>query len=129
MGTALDEIAHEVLQKCCARGLRGRPIEEGTDNETIILVRLPAAEPGQEIPRAPSPPATSVGPNHGFLLAGQRVKVCGLESEAGQKLNGLEGIVEDESSEGRYSVRLPGIGSKSLKLQNLLPIEVNQGHA
>jgi len=125
MGLALDQIATEVLHQCCARSLRGRPIEEGTDNETIILVRLPAADPSMA---PPTPPPVSVtGPNHGFLLAGQRVKVCGLESETGQKFNGLEGVVEGESGEGRYSVRLQGIGSKSLKLQNLFPIEESHG--
>ena len=123
-GMALDQIATEVLHQCCARSLRGRPCEEGTDNETIILVQLPPGErPGGPV----TPPSTVTGPNHGFLLAGQRVKVHGLESESGQKFNGLEGIVEGERSEGRYSVRLPGLGSKSLKLQNLLPIEVNSG--
>lgn len=127
MGMALEQIATEVLHQCCARSLRGRPIEEGTDNETIILVRLPAADPSQAPVR--SAPTVVTGPNHGFLLAGQRVKVCGLESEAGQKFNGLEGTVEGDVGEGRYSVRMPGIGSKSFKLQNLLPIEENHSPA
>eukprot|EP00930_Biecheleria_cincta_P010900 TRINITY_DN11328_c0_g1_i1.p1 TRINITY_DN11328_c0_g1~~TRINITY_DN11328_c0_g1_i1.p1 ORF type:complete len:436 (-),score=74.17 TRINITY_DN11328_c0_g1_i1:17-1267(-) len=41
-GMALNRIASELLHACCARSLRGRPIEEGTDNETVILVQLPA---------------------------------------------------------------------------------------
>jgi len=129
MGKALEQIATEVLHQCCARSLRGRPIEEGTDNETIILVQLPAADPSQAPVPQPNPTGPVTGPNHGFLLAGQRVKVCGLESEVGQKFNVLEGTVEGEVGEGRYSVRMPGIGSKAFKLQNLLPIEENHSPA
>lgn len=43
-GMALDRIASELLHLCCARASHGRPIEEGTDNETVILVKLPPAE-------------------------------------------------------------------------------------
>ncbi|CAK9069351.1 Probable protein phosphatase 2C 6 (PP2C 6) [Durusdinium trenchii] len=120
LGMALEQIATEVLHQCCARSLRGRPIEEGTDNETIILVRLPAVDRRAEEEtetRTPLP-----------LQVGQRVRVHGLESETGQKFNGMEGTVEASgATEGRYSVRIAGVGSKSMKPENLIPIEENQG--
>jgi len=40
-GTALTHIGEAVLQECCARERGGRPVEEGTDNESVILVKLP----------------------------------------------------------------------------------------
>mmetsp|Transcript_65778 Transcript_65778/g.153923 ORF Transcript_65778/g.153923 Transcript_65778/m.153923 type:complete len:480 (+) Transcript_65778:58-1497(+) len=129
MAMPLEQIATEVLHACCARSSRGRPIEEGTDNETIILIRLPdsrapeepagtnsAADPGPGAEASQEPPP---------LAPGQRVRVQNLASEAGQKLNGLEGTVEGAGScDGRYSVRLPGAtATKSLKAENLTPIQ------
>ncbi|CAE7666647.1 ppm-1.G, partial [Symbiodinium pilosum] len=117
LGMPLEQIATEVLHACCARSSRGRPIEEGTDNETIILIRLPDGGQSTEV----------TGGSEGSedpLAPGQRVRVQNLESEAGQKLNGLEGTVEGAGScEGRYSVRLAGVGAKSLKAENLTPIQ------
>ncbi|OLP97797.1 putative protein phosphatase 2C 6 [Symbiodinium microadriaticum] len=122
----LEQIATEVLHACCARSSRGRPIEEGTDNETIILIRLPDSRAPEEAGAANS----ADGPSHEaqeppLLAPGQRVRVQNLASEAGQKLNGLEGTVEGAGScDGRYSVRLPGATStKSLKAENLTPIQ------
>eukprot|EP00928_Gymnodinium_smaydae_P066734 TRINITY_DN496_c0_g1_i1.p1 TRINITY_DN496_c0_g1~~TRINITY_DN496_c0_g1_i1.p1 ORF type:complete len:462 (-),score=109.48 TRINITY_DN496_c0_g1_i1:222-1607(-) len=43
-GMAFDTIGQELLHACCARGLMGSPIEEGTDNETVIIVGLPRRE-------------------------------------------------------------------------------------
>lgn len=43
-GWDLDKIVIDVLRLCCARGHQGRPVEEGTDNESLILVELPSAE-------------------------------------------------------------------------------------
>jgi len=43
-GLPLEQIGQELLHACCARSCRGRPIEQGTDNETVILVQLPPAE-------------------------------------------------------------------------------------
>jgi len=111
-GMALDQIATEVLHQSCSRSLRGRPIEEGTDNETIILIRLPEAEQGS------SNSLDSDSP----LRVGQKVRVHGLESDLGQKLNGLEGTVQG-NRDGRYSVALPSIGTKSVKASNLLSVE------
>jgi len=63
--TPLEQIGRELLHACCARSCRGRPIEQGTDNETVILVKLPErAEPGQS------------------FAAGQKVRVQAGESDA-----------------------------------------------
>lgn len=43
-GLPLEQIGQELLHACCARSCRGRPIEQGTDNETVILVQLPPVE-------------------------------------------------------------------------------------
>mmetsp|Transcript_125571 Transcript_125571/g.250519 ORF Transcript_125571/g.250519 Transcript_125571/m.250519 type:complete len:429 (+) Transcript_125571:99-1385(+) len=43
-GLPLEQIGQELLHACCARSCRGRPIEQGTDNETVILVQLPPTE-------------------------------------------------------------------------------------
>mmetsp|Transcript_13766 Transcript_13766/g.25811 ORF Transcript_13766/g.25811 Transcript_13766/m.25811 type:complete len:466 (-) Transcript_13766:169-1566(-) len=117
MGMPMDQIATEVLHACVARSSRGRPIEEGTDNETIILIQLP----GQD---SEGNAQTESEESCNSLQEGQRVRVQNLESEAGQKLNGLEGTVEGSGTcEGRYSVRLAGLGAKSLKAENLTPIQ------
>mmetsp|Transcript_41669 Transcript_41669/g.90025 ORF Transcript_41669/g.90025 Transcript_41669/m.90025 type:complete len:567 (-) Transcript_41669:218-1918(-) len=51
-GTPLQEVIVETLQACCAKAMFGRPIEEGTDNETLIIVQLPPAS-------RPTMPATT----------------------------------------------------------------------
>ncbi|CAE8689731.1 unnamed protein product [Polarella glacialis] len=120
-GMALTRIGTELLHACCARSCRGRPIEEGTDNETVILVQLPAASDGSgDLADANSPTVSSVS---GFF-AGNRVRVHGLESEEGQRLNGLEGLVEGPStSPGRLSVRVSdGEPCKSIKPENLVKL-------
>jgi len=38
---SMGRCAEELLIACCARGVRGNPIEEGTDNETVIIIQLP----------------------------------------------------------------------------------------
>eukprot|EP00450_Noctiluca_scintillans_P017533 CAMPEP_0194511570 /NCGR_PEP_ID=MMETSP0253-20130528/43283_1 /TAXON_ID=2966 /ORGANISM="Noctiluca scintillans" /LENGTH=312 /DNA_ID=CAMNT_0039354909 /DNA_START=247 /DNA_END=1185 /DNA_ORIENTATION=- len=43
-GAPLQQVAHQVLHSCCARGINGMPAQDGTDNETVILVSLPAAD-------------------------------------------------------------------------------------
>jgi len=55
-GMALEQVGKEVLEKCCARSLRGRPVEEGTDNETIVLIRLAPSSPTITAAAPPSPP-------------------------------------------------------------------------
>mmetsp|Transcript_19463 Transcript_19463/g.54853 ORF Transcript_19463/g.54853 Transcript_19463/m.54853 type:complete len:422 (+) Transcript_19463:48-1313(+) len=45
-GMPLESIGRELLHACCARSVRGRPIEDGTDNETVILVKLPLPSNG-----------------------------------------------------------------------------------
>lgn len=107
-GLGLGQIAKELLHACCARSCKGMPIEMGTDNETVVLVKLPA-KIGSE--------ALADG-----LRAGQRVQIHGLESEAGQSLNGLMGILEGKShTEGRLDVCLSSGGGdvKSFKGANL----------
>lgn len=111
-GVALEQIGTEVLHACCARSKYGRPEGEGTDNETVVIIRLPPAtkEGGQ---------TTSTTE----LKPGQEVEVHGLESEAGRKLNGQRGIVEGQSAtSGRFEVKLSVGGSKSFKAENLLPV-------
>lgn len=105
-GMALEQVAKEVLHACCARGCRGRPIEEGTDNETVILVKFSPSQSGTE---------------DGTLASGERVQIYGLESDAGKSLNGLEGIIEGPGGkEERRAVRLVTSGEvKSLKAANL----------
>lgn len=110
-GLGLSEIAKQLLHACCARSCKGRPIEMGTDNETVVLVKLPAK--------------VSDEPLCGDLHAGQRVQIHGLESEAGRVLNGLTGILEGQSrSEGRLDVCLPSRAGevKSFKAVNLLAL-------
>jgi len=48
-GVELEQIGDEILHACCARSCRGRPIEEGTDNESVILVKLPAEDGGADL--------------------------------------------------------------------------------
>jgi len=99
-GMSLEKAGTQVLENCCARSYRGRPIEEGTDNESIIIARLPPAR---------------FGP-------GARVELQGLTSEAGQQLNGQEGVVVDlcEDKADRFEVRLIATGEvKSFKGSNL----------
>lgn len=62
---------------------------------------------------------STCGPK-GFII-GRKVRIAGLASEAGQKLNGHEGVIEDFVEESdRYSVRLLGRrGRKSLRPDNV----------
>merc|ERR1711971_308915 len=47
-GMALEQIGKELLHACCAkRGLSGGPMEPGTDNETVIIIKLPSTK-GEE---------------------------------------------------------------------------------
>eukprot|EP00933_Yihiella_yeosuensis_P019704 TRINITY_DN1591_c0_g1_i7.p1 TRINITY_DN1591_c0_g1~~TRINITY_DN1591_c0_g1_i7.p1 ORF type:complete len:465 (-),score=71.55 TRINITY_DN1591_c0_g1_i7:389-1783(-) len=118
-GMALTRIATEVLHACCARSIRGRPVEEGTDNETVILVQLPGGGPSA----ATEAPDTAL---FGFAK-GQRVSVANLESESGQQMNGKEGVIEGPSkSPGRLSVQVEGFGSKSIKPVNLKVLEASE---
>lgn len=109
-GVPLRQISKDVLLACCARGCGGQPMEPGTDNESVILVTLPAAE--------------AVAAEGEALSAGQRVAVHGLESEAGRELNGQTGVLEGGSkADGRYDVRLHNGDMKSLKAANLQPVD------
>jgi len=117
-GKALNRIASELLHACCARSsARGAPIEEGTDNETVILVQLPAV--------SGSDTGASKGAGNCFEI-GQSVRVHGLESEVGQSLNGTEGILEGPTPHGRYSVRLSDGSLKSVKGEHLELVEASQ---
>jgi len=112
-GMTLEQAGRETLEKCCARGNRGRPMEEGTDNETIVLIRLASGVPAD-------------GEASGATFAaGQRVRIHGLESEAGRALNGQEGVVEGPAPGGgdRLGVLLSdGSGEvKALRATNLKP--------
>lgn len=51
---------------------------------------------------------------------GNRVKVCGLTSEAGQKINGLSGTVIAKDSSGRLKIELSDGIQKALKPENLV---------
>jgi serine/threonine protein phosphatase PrpC len=117
-GMPLEQIGKELLHACCARpDHHGMPMGEGTDNETVILVKLPAM-------KAKACKADADG--NAFSI-GQRVRIQGLETEAGQRLNGQDAIVESTNSDsGRYEVRICGRGSetKSLKAANLKSTEV-----
>lgn len=109
-GMDLKQISKEVLQACCARGQRGRPIEEGTDNETLVLAKLPPAKPESSAP---------------ILPPGTTVRISGLDSDAGSRLNDQVGVIEGPSSgSDRYAVRLSAGGeTKSLKASNLTVVE------
>mmetsp|Transcript_104956 Transcript_104956/g.338450 ORF Transcript_104956/g.338450 Transcript_104956/m.338450 type:complete len:461 (-) Transcript_104956:151-1533(-) len=111
-GMALEQIGRELLHACCARACRGRPVEQGTDNETVILVKLPALEAAGE----PAP-----------LCPGQRVRINGLEGEVGQRLNGQIGVVESSSPGSElHEVRLASGGEvKQLKAANLRDAEAS----
>lgn len=107
-GLGLDQIAKELLHACCARSCKGMPIEMGTDNETVVLIKLPAKVASEALVDG--------------LRVGQRVQIHGLESEAGLSLNGLMGILQGSSvSDGRLDVCLTGRGGdvKSFKAANL----------
>lgn len=43
-GMALEQIAQELLHACCAKSYRGQPAEMGTDNETVVIVKLPSTQ-------------------------------------------------------------------------------------
>jgi len=113
-GMALKQIAKELLLACCAREVRGHPMEMGTDNESVILVKLPAAkfasscadasEEGLENEKGTAVPSTLP------FSDGDSVEVHGLESEAGRALNGQIGIMEgpSDSNNERFNVRLSG---------------------
>lgn len=56
------------------------------------------------------------------MKKGSNVKIHGLQSEEGQKLNGVEGTIDHYSKEReRYAIRVPGCGSdlKMIKEDNL----------
>jgi len=107
-GMPLQQIGKELLHACCASSTRGgQPTTFGTDNETVILVRLPLC-------KAEAADAEGVG-----IIPGATVRIQGLTSEAGQPLNGQTGIVEGPGEAGgRYDVRLSD-GVKSFKAANL----------
>lgn len=105
-GVALDQIGKEVCHACCAKGVmrqgRQHPIEMGTDNETVVIVKLPIKKDG-----------------NGFL-SGQRVKVRGLTTEAGQLLNGKIAVIEAFHAEsGRYGVEFDDGSVKQILPANL----------
>lgn len=57
------------------------------------------------------------------LRSGTKVQICGLKSEEGSKLNGIEGIVDRFMHEqGRYAVSMPG-GARMVKQKNLKVLE------
>lgn len=111
-GMVLEQIGKELLHACCAMSVKGQPSGYGTDNETVILVKLPGEN--------------TAG---GDWSPGQRVAIHGLHSDGGQRLNGQVGVVEgpasDKSSgssnsgETRYEVRLDSGEVKSFKASNL----------
>eukprot|EP00927_Polykrikos_kofoidii_P012746 TRINITY_DN1551_c0_g3_i1.p1 TRINITY_DN1551_c0_g3~~TRINITY_DN1551_c0_g3_i1.p1 ORF type:complete len:468 (-),score=76.58 TRINITY_DN1551_c0_g3_i1:44-1447(-) len=111
-GKALKQISEEVLRACCARGVRGRPVEAGTDNETMVIVKLPPMPSNNQ---------------DDALCAGERVVVHGLETESGRLLNGEAGVIEGPSDvAGRVNVRLSSTFEvKSLKEDNLKRAPVN----
>jgi hypothetical protein len=56
-------------------------------------------------------------------VGGAKVKIIGLTSEEGQKLNGTEGVIDHWSEErGRFATSLPG-GSRMIKKENLEVLE------
>eukprot|EP00929_Paragymnodinium_shiwhaense_P083798 TRINITY_DN44768_c0_g1_i1.p1 TRINITY_DN44768_c0_g1~~TRINITY_DN44768_c0_g1_i1.p1 ORF type:complete len:475 (-),score=102.41 TRINITY_DN44768_c0_g1_i1:75-1499(-) len=119
-GMPLKQVAEELLKACCARaGRNGQPIEPGTDNESVIFVKLPVT------PDATTAAADADGDAGSERLApGRRVLISGLQSDAGRQYNGLEGIVEDPSeATERYCVRLVDTDEvKSFKPANLSPV-------
>jgi hypothetical protein len=57
------------------------------------------------------------------LVGGAKVKIIGLTSEEGQKLNGTEGVIDHWSEErGLFATSLPG-GSRMIKKENLEVLE------
>merc|ERR1711879_1062688 len=99
-GMPLEQIGSELLHACCARSsYSGQPMSEGTDNETVVLVKLPAAP--------------------GDLALAQRVQIEGLVSDARQRFNGQAGIIERPGMDGRYEVRLDSGDVKAFKAVNL----------
>eukprot|EP00747_Dinoflagellata_sp_TGD_P167692 gnl/TRDRNA2_/TRDRNA2_192574_c0_seq1.p1 gnl/TRDRNA2_/TRDRNA2_192574_c0~~gnl/TRDRNA2_/TRDRNA2_192574_c0_seq1.p1 ORF type:complete len:491 (-),score=80.15 gnl/TRDRNA2_/TRDRNA2_192574_c0_seq1:39-1511(-) len=133
-GLALKQVAKELLHACCARACNGHPVELGTDNETVILVKLPPSAPETT---SSSPAASTVGHTtggHGSdgadqpLRAGVRVQLHGLESESGRRMNGQVGVVEGPAEMAeRFNVRLVYGGEvKSFKAAHLRPCEGGQ---
>lgn len=59
------------------------------------------------------------------MKPGTKVKIAGLESKEGQKLNGLEGLVDHYSRvRDRYGISLPGVSDmKMIKQENLQLLE------
>ena len=59
------------------------------------------------------------------MKPGSKVKIVGLESKEGQKLNGLEGLVDHYSRvRDRYGISLPGVSDmKMIKEANLQLLE------
>merc|ERR1712118_227142 len=103
-GMPLEKIGEELLHACCARSFRGQPMEMGTDNETVVIVKLPGRQGSQ----------SSQKNGNGFA-AGDRVRIQGLSSEAAQSLNGQTAVIESPSeSEGRYEVRFDDGTAKSI---------------
>lgn len=105
-GLPLQQIAEEILHRCCARGINGVAAEAGTDNETLILVKLPLAETEKTA---------------GGLTPGQHVEVHSLTSPVGKTLNNLIAVVEGPSdSADRCDVRFLTTGAvKKIKAENL----------
>lgn len=80
-GMALDKIGEEVLHACCAKSFRGQPVEMGTDNETVVIVKLPPRKGDA----APAPQ------NGNSFAAGERVRVDGLTAQDSTNLRPSHG--------------------------------------
>jgi len=109
-GMSLERIGQELLLKCCARSQGSMPIEAGTDNETVIIVRLPA-DAKDDLDDSSSP----------SFKEGQKVLIHGLKSAEGKQLNGKAAIIEGYSEAAlRYQVRvLDPQMAKALRAENL----------
>merc|ERR1712232_790680 len=91
------------------------PVEMGTDNETVIIVKLPVSEA--------SPAANSVASekNGSCFSVDESVRIHGLSDQAAEQLNGQTGvIVSGGGAEERYRVRLEDGTVKSIKPSNLM---------
>jgi len=58
-GMSFEQIGKELLHACCARSHQGMPVGEGTDNETVIIVKLPGAPATPAKTKAESRTATA----------------------------------------------------------------------
>jgi len=71
----------------------------------------------------PLPPCVACGPEHGScgpkgFVIGRKVRIAGLSSEAGQKMNGKRGVVQFfKEDKGRYAVRMLGAAAQEALLR------------